>query len=101
MSDYDDDDNDSSEKDTLHVVETRSESRNKNTKNLRVNVDEEVWNEPLHQGTVLQTPDLVLDIPPGALADSPTVPLHRLSRLSRTLSAESMKSSSSESSVSV
>ena len=50
---------------------------------------------------VLQTPDLVLDIPPGALADSPIVRLHRLSRSSRSLSSESITSTTSESSSSV
>jgi hypothetical protein len=58
-------------------------------------------NIPDQPPIVLQTPDLVLDIPPGALADSPTVPLHRLSRSSRSPSSESITSTTSESSSSV
>eukprot|EP00090_Calanus_glacialis_P006717 TRINITY_DN15247_c0_g1_i3.p1 TRINITY_DN15247_c0_g1~~TRINITY_DN15247_c0_g1_i3.p1 ORF type:complete len:384 (-),score=106.08 TRINITY_DN15247_c0_g1_i3:140-1198(-) len=60
-----------------------------------------VSNNPDQPRLVLQTPDLVLDIPPGALADSPTVPLHRLSRSSRSPSSESITSTTSESSSSV
>ena len=88
------------EEDMLCSMETRNESKYIEAVDEMPNMEEERNLEP-RPGPVLQTPDLVLDIPPGALADSPTVPLHRISRSSRSPSSESLRSTASESSSSV
>merc|ERR1712106_185188 len=88
------------EEDMLCSMEKRNESKYIEAVDEMPNMEEEGNLEP-RPGPVLQTPDLVLDIPPGALADSPTVPLHSISRLSRSPSSESLRSTASESSSSV
>ena len=98
MSDYEDDNDDDSDCDEQ---DRRGKPRERKRKNQTVNIREEPANQDTHPGTVMQTPDLVLDIPPGALADSPTVPLHRISRGSRSPSSDSLLSTASESSSSL
>eukprot|EP00092_Neocalanus_flemingeri_P014504 GFUD01015649.1.p1 GENE.GFUD01015649.1~~GFUD01015649.1.p1 ORF type:complete len:427 (-),score=134.30 GFUD01015649.1:141-1337(-) len=92
--------------------EVRNASREMRTGTQRMDIAEEMLthatekridgvqeeNTPEQQfGTIQQTPDLVLDLPTGALAESPPITLHQLSRSSRSPSSESLTSSSSES----
>merc|ERR1719317_1370167 len=98
LSDYEDDNDDDSDCDEQ---DRRGKPRERKKKNQTVNIREETANQDTHPGRVMQTPDLVLDIPPGALADSPTVPLHRISRGSRSPSSDSLLSTASESSSSL
>jgi len=98
LSDYEDDYDSDSDGDEQ---ERRNKPRERNRKKLTVNIREKTANQDTHPGPVMQTPDLVLDIPPGALADSPTVPPNRISRGSRSPSSDSLLSTASESSQSL
>jgi len=81
------------------VIETRNSIHQEEGESV---VNEIQENNPERQrAPIQQTPDLVLDIPPGALAESPTVSLHYFSRPSRSPSSESLISTSSESSAAI